>query len=470
MGLSTVRLLTFLLLGLVSPASAQGLRPQPQLSAVAETDGARAGGTARLALKVALPAAFHVQSNAPRDPALIPTLLTLTAPAGISVEEIVYPASTDLRQAGQAQPLAVLGPEFVIGVRVAVAAGARPGPVELRGTLRYQACDEQVCYTPATTGVAWTIQVVPANATVRPQHPAVFGPATATAPPPAGIVTAVRAANTAKDFSLGEKLVSDYRAAHGVTPEYLLAHSWLGRGALAAGERDRAEAYARATLELALVELKRRPLDEEGQLPTALGAAIEVLAQVQAARGARTEAVAFLNEQLRAYGDTSIGNRIRKNLNLVSLEGTAAPALDLTESLGTVAPTLASLRGRVVLLFFWAHWCPDCKAEGPMLEKFLAKYAAQGLTVVAPTRRYGYGAAGAIVGPEEEARYIAQVRQQYYPWLAAVPVPLGTANHERYGVSTTPTLVIVDRTGVVRAYHPGRMTEAELEAAVRPLL
>jgi thiol-disulfide isomerase/thioredoxin/DsbC/DsbD-like thiol-disulfide interchange protein len=450
--------------------AAQGIRPVPRIQAVAETDGVAAGATARLAVRVALPAGYHVQSHVPRDPALIPTVLALTAPAGVTVEEVVYPAATELRQAGQAQPLAVLGPEFVIGVRVAVAAGTRPGPVELRGTLRYQACDDQVCYTPATAAVAWTIRVVAVGAAIRPQNPAVFGPATATAPPPAGIVTAVRAANTAKDFALGEKLVADYRAAHGVTPEYLLAYSWLGRGALAAGELDRAEGYARATHGLALAELKRRPVDEEGQLPTALGAAIEVLAQVQAARGARTEAVAFLNEQLRAYGDTSIGNRIRKNLNLLSLEGTAAPALDLAENLGTAAPALASLRGRVVLLFFWAHWCPDCKAEGPVLEKFLAKYAAQGLTVVAPTRRYGYGAAGATVGPEEEARYIEQVRQQYYPWLAPVPVPLGAANHERYGVSTTPTLVIVDRAGVVRSYHPGRMTEAELEAAVRPLL
>ena len=90
--------------------------------------------------------------------------------------------------------------------------------------------------------------------------------------------------------------------------------------------------------------------------------------------------------------------------------------------------------------------------------------------MVAPTQRYGYGAAGAEVGPEEEARYIAQVRQQYYPWLASVAVPLSAANHLRYGVSTTPTIVVVGRDGLVRSYHPGKMTEAELEATIRPLL
>ena len=50
------------------------------------------------------------------------------------------------------------------------------------------------------------------------------------------------------------------------------------------------------------------------------------------------------------------------------------------------------------------------------------------------------------------------------------PVPLSAANHERYGVSSTPTVVIIDKQGVVRLYHPGRLTEEELEAQLQPLL
>jgi DsbC/DsbD-like thiol-disulfide interchange protein/thiol-disulfide isomerase/thioredoxin len=467
-----MRLPVFMLLGLALSAPlaglAQGLRPTPQLQTLAEADGVRAGATVRLALKVTLPPGFHLQSNAPRDPALVPTRLMLTPPAGVTVEEIVYPAATELRQAGQS--LAVLGPELLIGVRISVAANTAPGPIELRGQLRYQACDDQVCYTPATADMAWKIQTVGANAPISPRNPAVFGPATASAPPPAAIVTAVRSANAAKDFALGEKLVADYRAARGITPEYLLAHSWLGRGALAAGELDRAEADARTTYELCRDQLRLRPLDQETQLPTAFSAAIEVLGQVLAARGARSEAVAFLEAQLKSYGDTSIAKRIQKNLNLVSLEGTPAPELGGTETLGVATPALATLRGRVVLLFFWAHWCPDCKEQGPLLEKLLAKYGPQGLSIVAPTQRYGYAAAGAVAGAEEEKRYIAEVQRQYYPWLTTVPVPLAEANHRRYGVSTTPTLVLVDRAGIVRSYHPGKMTEAELDAAIRKLL
>jgi hypothetical protein len=49
-------------------------------------------------------------------------------------------------------------------------------------------------------------------------------------------------------------------------------------------------------------------------------------------------------------------------------------------------------------------------------------------------------------------------------------VPVSETNHTLYGVSTVPTLVLVDRQGVVRLYHPGNMTEEELRAAIEPLL
>ena len=54
--------------------------------------------------------------------------------------------------------------------------------------------------------------------------------------------------------------------------------------------------------------------------------------------------------------------------------------------------------------------------------------------------------------------------------LVNQPVPLDEANHLRYGVSTTPTLVLVDRTGIIRLYHPGQMTLEDLEPHVRALI
>ena len=66
--------------------------------------------------------------------------------------------------------------------------------------------------------------------------------------------------------------------------------------------------------------------------------------------------------------------------------------------------------------------------------------------------------------------HIGQVLDQSYAFLRDEGVPVGDGTHMRYGVSTTPTLVLVDREGIVRLYHPGQMTEEDLDAAIRRLL
>ena len=291
-------------------------------------------------------------------------------------------------------------------------------------------------------------------------------------PRPVTLVSEVRAAIAAHDLARAEALVVQRRAQQGTTSEVIEAVSWLGRGALAEGQADRAEQYASEAQRLALAALGSRPIDEDPKLVSAVGAAIEVQAQVSANRGARTDAIVFLERELNTYRNTSLSKRIQKNINLLTLEGHPAPALELSESLGAPlsGATAQALTGKVVVLFFWAHWCPDCKAEGPILAKLYAKYQSEGLAIVAPTQRFGYVAGGAAEGPDEELAYMREVRDKYYPFLAGVPVPVSVANHQRYGVSSTPTVVILDRRGIVRLYHPGQLTEDELETQLRPLL
>jgi thiol-disulfide isomerase/thioredoxin len=205
-------------------------------------------------------------------------------------------------------------------------------------------------------------------------------------------------------------------------------------------------------------------------LATALGASIEVQGQVLGARGERSSAVSFLQRELATYRNTVIVERISKNINLLSLAGKAAPALDAKEWLGTKPPTLASLRGKPVLLFFWAHWCPDCKAEAPILAALMRRYGARGLTLVAPTKYYGYMEEGQDAAPAAEKRYIEQIRQRFYSQLGNAPMPLSDANFITYGCSSTPTLALIDKQGVVRWYHPGAATEAELAREIEKVL
>ena len=116
--------------------------------------------------------------------------------------------------------------------------------------------------------------------------------------------------------------------SQGATPDYVEALSWMARASLQSNQLDRAQTYARQTESLSRQLLTKRPLDAEPHLPTALGAAIEVQAQVLASRGEPAQAVALLRHSLVAYRNTSIHARLQKNLNLLALVGTACASSD----------------------------------------------------------------------------------------------------------------------------------------------
>ena len=169
------RLAAALALLIVAPslASAQLRGVRAELAPLVESE-ARPGGTVRAALIVRLPEQLHVQSDAPRDPSLIPTVLTFEPATGVRATEIVFPTPTDFEQAGQPQPLAVFEHEFAIGVQFEIADATSAGTVTVPGRLRYQACDDKLCYPPVTDSVQWTVTVVGADARVTRSRPDIF--------------------------------------------------------------------------------------------------------------------------------------------------------------------------------------------------------------------------------------------------------------------------------------------------------
>jgi thioredoxin:protein disulfide reductase len=201
MPLRSGRRLAVSILGLLvvaTSALAQLRRIPAEITPLVESDGVRAGSTIRVALKIALPEGYHVQSDKPRDPTLIATELNVEAPAGVQVEEIVFPEAEDFKQEGLPEPLLVFEREFVIGVRLSLPSTLSTGPIAVPARLRYQACDDKMCYAPSNAQAQWTVNVVSANAAVTPQHADVFGaiafgtgskpgaaPSPTPAPPPA---------------------------------------------------------------------------------------------------------------------------------------------------------------------------------------------------------------------------------------------------------------------------------------------
>ena len=285
-------------------------------------------------------------------------------------------------------------------------------------------------------------------------------------PAQADLIEDVRTQLSRNAISSAEAELATYQSRQGVTPEYLEAFSWMARGAAANQQWDKAVSYATTARTLCEQQLAKRKLDAEPHLPIAVGAAYEVLAQGMTEKGQSAAAVRLLRSAVARYGTTSIAPRLQKNLNLLLLVGHPAPALQATDYLGPKPPTLRSLKGSPVLLFFWAHWCADCKAEAPVIASLRQEFAPQGLIVIGPTQLYGYAAYGNDATPSQERAYIEAVRQRYYSNLLDIPMPLSKQNFNVYGASTTPTLVVLNRAGQVATYHPGAMSYDELRAAV----
>jgi thiol-disulfide isomerase/thioredoxin len=286
----------------------------------------------------------------------------------------------------------------------------------------------------------------------------------------ADIVEDVHGALAQGNFVVADQELQEYRSHHNITPEYLEALSWMARATANNNQMGAAESYAKQTEAAGRQLLTKRTLDAEPHLAVAMGAAIEVQAQVLAAGGHPAQAVALLKHSLAEFGNTSIRSRLQKNLNLLGLTGQPAPSLQISEYLGSKPVALSQLKGSPVLLFFWAHWCVDCKAEGPILAQLRSEFGPKGLIVMAPTQRYGYAAGGQDTTPSAELAYIEQVWQHYYSGLSNVPVPVSKANFSNYGASTTPTLVLVDRAGRVSLYHPGAMPYEQLKAAIEKVI
>ena len=267
----------------------------------------------------------------------------------------------------------------------------------------------------------------------------------------ADLVQLVRMKLSAGDLFTGAAAAEEYRRDSGVDAEYLNAVGWLARGAAMLNRPDLASQY--------VAELRREIPREKEELLTPFGAAIEVQSKLLAAQQGRGAAIRYLGGELARATDTSLRSRISKNINLLSLEGQPAPPI----------PGLENAAGKPVLVFLWAHWCGDCRAQSAMLTRIRERYSGKGLVMVAPTRLYG-SVDQKPATPEAEQAQIAKVWSETYRGLDGVAVPVDTATMVRYGASATPTFVLIDRDGIVRLYTPTRLSESELSKRIDELL
>lgn len=116
-------------------------------------------GTAKIKLK--LPPGLHCNTNTPSDEYLIPLKLTFAPANGLESTEITYPKGKDETYSFSKKPLNVYSGEFEVQASLKAGTTATAGPQVFHGKLRYQACNDSMCFAPKTIDVK--IPVVVAN-------------------------------------------------------------------------------------------------------------------------------------------------------------------------------------------------------------------------------------------------------------------------------------------------------------------
>jgi DsbC/DsbD-like thiol-disulfide interchange protein len=120
---------------------------------------AKAGSIAEAKLPMELRSGYHVNSNTPSDPYLIPLRLTWSD-GPLQAAEVVFPKPSLEKYSFSEKPLSVFSGRFEVVTRFKVPPSAPLGPVTVEGKVRYQACNDRMCLAPKTVDVSLPVIIV----------------------------------------------------------------------------------------------------------------------------------------------------------------------------------------------------------------------------------------------------------------------------------------------------------------------
>jgi thiol-disulfide isomerase/thioredoxin len=186
-----------------------------------------------------------------------------------------------------------------------------------------------------------------------------------------------------------------------------------------------------------LIETRRKPAALEFYLTALIDAAKDLKLPAQSA-----DAISRLKKRERQY----------------KLLGDPAPQLPSVDQWFPGKPqTLTELRGKVVLLDFWATWCGPCFEAFPALREWQQEFGPNGLVILGATRYYGK-VGGVPADQPAETEYLKSFRKQQdlkYDFLVNTDQSLQLL----YGATSLPTTVLIDRKGIVRYIESGTSSE-----------
>jgi thiol-disulfide isomerase/thioredoxin len=183
------------------------------------------------------------------------------------------------------------------------------------------------------------------------------------------------------------------------------------------------------------------------------------------------DAIAYTKTSFKPEEQRSVIRALERKQRQLRLQGELAPEITSGKWIEQAPLKISALRGRVVLLDFWATWCGPCLSAFPHLRDWHEKYKDQGLVILGITLYYGGRGSGHEMTPVEELGYIERFKKEYkLPY--GVAVVDNDSTHRNYGVSAIPTAVLIDRQGVIRLITTGSGggNEAEISAAIEKLI
>jgi len=200
---------------------------------------------------------------------------------------------------------------------------------------------------------------------------------------------------------------------------------------------------------------------------------VTTLSEIEMKKRNIAAAKQVLQDGLKTITDERAVKSLQSALKHLEFIGKPAPAIAAENWLNTSPLTLEALKGKVVIIDFWAPWCPPCRKVIPTLSKDFNELEDKGLVVIGFTKLYGSYRDDTQNKGKVEAEVEKTLIQGFvernglkYP----IAIAAGSEAFEKYGVSGIPTMVFIDKAGHVYDIKVGSGDEAEITNKIKLLL